>query len=71
MRPLLALVFACGLLTLNGCGGNCTDFGTPPGGYTLKVNGTSSANGTGTGASSATDPTAVNVTTSVAISVKL
>jgi Bacterial Ig-like domain (group 3) len=71
MRPLLALAFACGLLTLNGCGGNCTDFGTPPGGYTLKVNGTSSANATGTGASSATDPTAVNVSTSVAISIKL
>jgi hypothetical protein len=71
MRPLFALAFACGLLTLNGCGGNCTDFGTPPGGYTLKVNGTSSANATGTGASSATDQTAVNVTTSVAISVKL
>jgi hypothetical protein len=71
MRPLLALAFACGLLALNGCGGNCTDFGTPPGGFTLKVNGTSSANATGTGASSATDPSAVNVTTSVAISVKL
>jgi hypothetical protein len=71
MRPLLALAFACGLLALNGCGGNCTDFGTPPGGYTLKVNGTSSANGTATGAPSATASNAVNVSTSVAISVKL
>jgi hypothetical protein len=71
MRPLLALAFACGLLALNGCGGNCTDFGTPPGGYTLKVNGTSSVHTNGTGAPSATDPTAVNVSTSIAISVKL
>lgn len=71
MRPLLALTFACGLLPLNGCGGHCTDFGTPPGGYTLKVNGTSSSSAAGTGASSSTDPNAVNVTTSVAISVKL
>jgi hypothetical protein len=71
MRPLLAIAFAGGLLTLNGCSGHCTDFGTPPGGYTLKVKGTSSANATGTGASSSTDPTALNVSTSVAISVKL
>ena len=67
MRPMLAVVFAGGLLTLAGCGGHCTDFGTPPGGYTFKVNGTASPTGTST----ASDPGAVNVTTSVAVSVKL
>jgi hypothetical protein len=72
MRYLLALLFACGLLTLGGCGGHCTDFGTPPGGYTFKVNGTAStANPVAGTGSSATDAGAVNVTTSVAVSVKL
>lgn len=34
---LLVLVTACGMATLIGCGGNCTDLGTRPGDYTIKV----------------------------------
>jgi hypothetical protein len=73
VKSFLALMLACGLIALNGCGGNCTDFGTPPGSYTFKVNGTSSAMtpGTTTGGSAASDPGALNVSTSVALSVKL
>ena len=38
MRGFFALAVACGLASLAGCGsGNCTDFGTAPGHYTLKV----------------------------------
>jgi hypothetical protein len=67
-RPLFALVCACGLLTLNGCGGTCTDFGTAPGSYTIKVNGTEAtpvSNSTPAGSG------AVNVTTSVSVVIKL
>lgn len=69
--PLLGLGFACGLLALNGCGGNCTDFGTNPGSYTFKVNGTTSATPVAGSGTTTSDPGAVNVTTSVAVSVKL
>ncbi len=44
---MLLLVAACGMATLMGCG-NCTDLGTRPGDYTIKVIGTS------TGAASST-----------------
>jgi Big-like domain-containing protein len=38
---LLVLVAAGGMATLMGCGGNCTDLGTRPGDYNIKVVGTS------------------------------
>jgi len=38
---LLVLVAACGMATFIGCGGNCTDLGTRPGDYTIKVIGAS------------------------------
>lgn len=42
---LVVLVAACGLATLTGCG-NCTDLGTRPGDYTIKVIGTSTGTAT-------------------------
>lgn len=39
---LMMVVIACGLGTLTGCG-NCTDLGTRPGNYTIKVIATSTA----------------------------
>lgn len=68
MRPLLIFAMTFSLLSIIGCGaGYCVD-GTPPGGYTFKVNGTTSSKPVT--ASSATEPGAVNVMTSVALSVK-
>jgi hypothetical protein len=40
---LVALVTLCGMATLSGCGA-CTDLGTKPGSYTIRVIGTSAAN---------------------------
>jgi hypothetical protein len=40
---LVALITLCGMATLSGCGA-CTDLGTKPGTYTIRVIGTSSAN---------------------------
>jgi hypothetical protein len=37
---LLMLVAFCGLTTMTGCGGICTDLGTRPGTYTINVTGT-------------------------------
>ena len=40
---LVALVAICGMATMTGCGA-CTDLGTKPGTYTIRVIGTSAAN---------------------------
>ncbi len=40
---LVALIALCGMATLSGCGA-CTDLGTKPGSYTIRVIGTSAAN---------------------------
>jgi hypothetical protein len=40
---LVALVTLCGMVSLSGCG-TCTDLGTKPGSYTIRVIGTSAAN---------------------------
>jgi hypothetical protein len=40
---LVALVALCGMATLSGCGA-CTDLGTKPGSYTIRVMGSSGAN---------------------------
>ncbi len=40
---LVALIALCGMATLSGCGA-CTDLGTKPGTYTIRVIGTSAAN---------------------------
>ena len=40
LKGLLTIVAVCGITTLSGCG-NCTDLGTRPGDYTIKVIGTS------------------------------
>jgi hypothetical protein len=42
---LVALVTLCGMATLSGCG-NCTNLGTKPGTYTIRVIGTSGAGAT-------------------------
>jgi len=39
---LVALIALCGMVTLSGCGA-CTDLGTKPGSYTIRVMGTSGA----------------------------
>jgi hypothetical protein len=52
---LVALVALCGMATLSGCGA-CTDLGTKPGSYTIRVIGTS-------GASVVTTKVQVTVTT--------
>jgi hypothetical protein len=43
MGLLVTLIALCGLTALSGCGA-CTDLGTKPGSYTIRVIGTSSAN---------------------------
>jgi hypothetical protein len=40
---LVALIALCGMATLSGCGA-CTDLGTKPGSYTIRVIGTSGSN---------------------------
>jgi hypothetical protein len=40
--PLVALIALCGMATLSGCGA-CTDLGTKPGSYMIRVIGTSGA----------------------------
>jgi hypothetical protein len=40
---LVALVAICGMAVMSGCGA-CTDLGTKPGSYTIRVIGTSAAN---------------------------
>jgi len=55
---LVALVALCGMATLSGCGA-CTDLGTKPGSYTIRVLGTS---GTGATANVVTTKVQVNVT---------
>jgi hypothetical protein len=56
---LVALVALCGTATLSGCG-NCTDLGTKPGNYTIRVIGTS-----GSGAPANVVTTKVQVTVTV------
>jgi hypothetical protein len=41
--PLVALIAICGMATMTGCGA-CTDLGTKPGTYTIRVIGTSATN---------------------------
>jgi hypothetical protein len=41
---VVALIALCGMASLTGCGGACTDLGTKPGSYTIQVVGTSSGN---------------------------
>jgi hypothetical protein len=71
IRCLMALTILSGIAGMNGCGSRCTDFGTTPGSYTFKVNGTApsetpvTAGGTPSGETS--DP---NVSVSVALVVK-
>jgi hypothetical protein len=43
MGLLVALITLCGMATLSGCGA-CTDLGTKPGTYTIRVIGSSAAN---------------------------
>lgn len=45
LKGILMIVAACGITTLSGCG-NCTDLGTRPGDYTIKVIGTSTGTST-------------------------
>jgi hypothetical protein len=40
---VVALMVLCGMATMSGCGA-CTDLGTKPGSYTIRVIGTSGAN---------------------------
>jgi hypothetical protein len=40
---LVGLIVLCGMATVSGCGA-CTDLGTKPGSYTIRVIGTSGAN---------------------------
>jgi hypothetical protein len=60
---LIALVAICGMAALTGCG-NCTDLGTKPGSYTIKVVGTA------VGSDANASPSGV-VTTPVKITVSL
>ena len=60
---LIALVAVCGMATLTGCG-NCTDLGTKPGSYTIKVIGAA------VGSNANASPSGV-VTTPVKITVSL
>jgi Bacterial Ig-like domain (group 3) len=46
---LVALITLCGIASLTGCGGVCTDLGTKPGSYTIRVVGSSAANVVSTG----------------------
>jgi hypothetical protein len=55
---LVALIALCGMATLSGCG-NCTDLGTKPGTYTIRVIGTS---GSGVAANVVTTKVQVTVT---------
>ena len=68
INRLLGLGVVCGIAGLNGCGGNCTDFGTAPGHYTFKVNGADVQSGlpVNTGGTATS-----NVSTSVALTVEL
>jgi len=43
---LIALVAVCGMAALTGCG-NCTDLGTRPGSYTIRVIGTAAGASSG------------------------
>lgn len=56
---LVALIALCGMATLSGCGA-CTDLGTKPGTYTIRVIGTS---GSGAAANVVTTKVRVTVTT--------
>ena len=56
---LVALIALCGMATLSGCGA-CTDLGTKPGSYTIRVIGTS-----GSGAAANVVTTKVQVTVTV------
>jgi len=42
LKGLFVIVAACGIAALSGCG-NCTDLGTRPGDYTIKIIGTSTS----------------------------
>ena len=72
-KCLLALIMICGFVGLNGCGGNCTDFGTSPGSYTFRVNGVASDSTPVTtgGTPPQTGTAAPEVSTSVSLRVKL
>ncbi len=61
LKALLSLIAVVALTNLTGCGNHCTDFGTSPGHYTLRVVGAAPA-------ASSTTPT---VAISVALSVNL
>ena len=41
---VVALITLCGMASLTGCGGACTDLGTKPGSYTIRVVGSSAGN---------------------------
>ena len=41
---VVALITLCGMAPLTGCGGACTDLGTKPGSYTIRVVGSSAGN---------------------------
>jgi hypothetical protein len=56
---LVALVALCGMATLSGCG-SCTDLGTKPGSYTIRVIGSS-----GSGATASVVTTKVQVIVTV------
>jgi len=47
LKGLFVIVAACGIAALSGCG-NCTDLGTRPGDYTIKIIGTSTSSAAST-----------------------
>ena len=68
LQTIICIAGGCILMAGVGCGGHCTDFGTNPGHYTFKVNGTAPpAASTAPGST----PGGPNVTASVAISVTI
>ena len=44
LKGLLALITLCAMASLTGCGGACTNLGTKPGAYTIRVVGSSAGN---------------------------
>jgi len=71
INRLFLLIAMGALCSLNGCGSHCTDFGTIPGSYTFKVNGTAPGAGPTPVTAGSESAGTVNVTTSVGLVVKL
>ncbi len=72
IRLPLLLIVVCALASLTGCGNRCTDFGTAPGHYTFKINGTTpAATPVTAGGLPGSGTESPNVSTSVALTIKL